>query len=191
MPGLKIIVTALVGTSLLVPASSASSVPPRADPQLTISVLNAFGSGCPGKTTSVEPLPSGSFTLRYRGFSVAGNDYKSCRLIARVKAASGWSFSLPSVTNQATVALDGTATATVITAMWFTGFPWTVRDVKKTKGPLTGAWNTSAAPRKAAWSPCGASVDLSVAETVRVTGSRTSKASLVATTFGLPKWRRC
>ncbi|MEU4558815.1 DUF4360 domain-containing protein [Actinoplanes sp. NPDC023936] len=189
--GLKIIVAALVGTSLLVPSSSASSLPPRTDPPLAMSLLSVFGSGCPANTTDVEALPSGSFTLRYRGFSVSGNDYKSCRLSVRVKAPTGWSFSVPSVSNQATVKLDATAAVTLSTAMWFTGFPWTVRDIKKVAGPLNRTWNTSAVPRKATWSPCGASVDLSIAETVRVTGSRTSTAKLVGTTFGLPKWRRC
>ncbi|MBW6432387.1 DUF4360 domain-containing protein [Actinoplanes hulinensis] len=196
MFGLKIIVMALVGTSLLVPAASASPLPPRTQPQLTVKLLNANGSGCRRSATTKPPvdalvLPSGAVTVRYRGFSVSGNDYKSCVLFVSVAAPAGWTYLIPSVANQATVTLDGAATATLSTAMWFTGIEWTVIGTRKVAGPRTGTWNTSVVPHQAAWAPCGTSVNLSIAETMRVAGGSASTAGLVATTFGSPKWRRC
>ncbi|GIF05547.1 DUF4360 domain-containing protein [Actinoplanes siamensis] len=196
MSGLKIIVLALVGASLFVPSTSASPLPPRPQPQLTVKLLSANGSGCRRDTTTKPPvdalvLPSGAVTVRYRGFSVSGSDYKSCVLFVSVATPVGWTYLIPSVANQATVTLDESATATLSTAMWFTGLEWTVRDTKKVTGPQNRTWNTSAVPRPAAWAPCGTSVNLSIAETVRVAGSPANTARLVATTFGPPKWRRC
>ncbi|MBB4748747.1 DUF4360 domain-containing protein [Actinoplanes lobatus] len=193
---MKIIVMALVGTSLFVPSASASPLPPGTQPQLTVKLLNANGSGCrhgAGTKLPVDAhvLPSGAVMVRYRGFSVSGNDYKSCVLFASVATPAGWTYQIPAVDNQAVVSLDATETASLSTAMWFTGLKWTVRDTEKVVGPKTGAWNTSAVPRPAAWAPCGTSVNVSVAETMRVAGSSTSTAGLVATTFDPPKWRRC
>ncbi|GAA0449170.1 DUF4360 domain-containing protein [Actinoplanes campanulatus] len=187
---------ALVGSSLLVPAASASSLPPRTQPQLTVKLLDANGSGCRRGTTADPPAdalvsPSGAVTVRYRGFSVSGDDYKTCVLFVSVATPAGWTYRIPSVANRATVNLDATATATLSTAMWFTGIEWTVRNTRKVAGPRTRTWNTRAVPRPAAWAPCGASVNLSIAETMHVAGSSASTASLVATTFGPPKWRRC
>ena len=195
MSGLKIIVMALVGTSVLVPSGSTDPRPPRTQPQLTVKLLNANGSGCPRNATTppvrATVLPSGAVAVRYRGFTVSGSDYKNCVLFVSVATPAGWTYLIPSVANQATVALDGTATATLSTAMWFTGVKWTVRDTKKVVGPQAGTWNTSAVPSQAAWAPCGTSVNLAIAETMRIAESSESTASLVATTFGPPKWRRC
>jgi hypothetical protein len=193
---MKIIVATLVGTSLFVPSASAAPRPPRTQPQLTVKLLNVNGSGCRRDTTTTLPvdaqvLPSGAVAVRYRSFAVSGNDYKSCVLIASVATPAGWTYLIPSVANQAAVTLGSSATATLSTAMWFTGLVWTVRDTKNAAGPRTGAWNTSVVPSPAAWAPCGTSVNLSIAETMRVAGSPASTASLVATTLGVPKWRRC
>lgn len=195
MSGLKIILVALVGSSLLVPSGSADPRSPRTQPQLTVKLLNANGSGCrrdaatPPVSAAVQP--SGAVTVRYRGFTVSGSDYRNCVLFVSVATPAGWTYLIPSVANQATVSLDPAATASLSTAMWFTGLSWTVRDTKKVVGPQAGAWNTSAVPRQAAWAPCGTPVNLAIAETLRVTEGSGSTASLVATTFGPPKWRRC
>lgn len=195
MSGLKIITMALVGTSLLAPSAPADPRPPRTQPQLTVKLLNANGSGCrpDAATPAVRAvvLPSGAVTVRYRGFTVSGTDYKSCVLFVSVAIPAGWTYLIPSVANQATVTLDASASATLSTAMWFTGLSWTVRDTKKATGPQVGAWNTSAVPRQAAWAPCGTSVNLAVSETMRIAESPGSTARLMATTFGPPKWRRC
>jgi hypothetical protein len=195
MSGLKIITMALVSTSLLAPSAPAGPRPPRTQPQLTVKLLNANGSGC--RTDATTPavravvLPSGAVTARYRGFTVSGTDYKNCVLFVSVATPAGWTYLIPSVADQATVTLDASATATLSTAMWFTGLSWTVRDTKKVMGPQVGAWNTSAVPRPAAWAPCGTSVNLAITETVRIAGSPSSTVRLMATTFGPPKWRRC
>jgi hypothetical protein len=195
MSGLKIVTMALVGTSLLTPAVAADPSPPRTQPQLTVKLLNANGSGCRPDATSpavrAVVLPSGAVTVRYRGFAVSGIDYKSCVLFVSVSTPAGWTYLIPSVTNQATVALDAPASATLSTAMWFTGLSWTVRDTKKVLGPQAGAWNTSAVPRPPAWAPCGTPVNLAISETMRIADGPTSSARLVATTFGPAKWRRC
>lgn len=196
MYGLKIIVATLVGTSLFVPSTSTDPRPPRKQPQLTVKLLNANGSGCRRDTTTTPPvdalvLPSGAVAVHYRSFAVSGNDYKSCVLFTSVATPAGWTYLIPSVANQAAVTLDANATATLSTAMWFTGLDWTVHDTKNAAGPQAGAWNTSVVPRQAAWAPCGTSVNLTIAETMRVAGSPASTANLVATTLGVPKWRRC
>jgi hypothetical protein len=194
---LKTIVATLVGTSLFVPQStSADPRPLGRQPQLTVQLLSANGSGCRRDTNTRPPvdallLPSGAVTVRYRGFTVSGNDYRSCVLSASVATPAGWTYQIPSVANQAAVTLDASTTATLSTAMWFTGLDWTVRATKNAAGPRAGAWNTSVVPRQAAWAPCGTSVNLTIAETMRVAGSPKSTASLMATTLGVPKWRRC
>lgn len=194
MSGLNILVMAVVGTSVLVPSGSAPR-PPRTEPQLTVKLLNANGSGC-RRDATLPPvhavvLPSGALTVRYRGFTVSGNDYRNCVLFVSVATPAGWTYQIPAVAHQATVTLDASATATLSTAMWFTGLSWTVRDTKRLTGPQAGAWNTAAVPRPAAWAPCGAAVNLAITGTMRVTDGPTSTATLTATTFGPPKWRRC
>lgn len=196
MYGLKIIVTTLVGISLLAPSTPADPRPPRKQPQLTVKLLNANGSGCRRDIATTPPvdarvLPSGAVAVRYQGFAVSGNDYKTCVLFASVATPAGWTYLIPSVANQAAVTLESSATATLSTAVWFTGLDWTVRETRNAAGPQAGAWNTSIVPSPAAWAPCGASVNLAIAETMRVAGSPASTASLVATTLGVPKWRRC
>lgn len=193
----KTIVAALVGTTLIVPSSaSADPRPSGKQPQLTVKLLSANGSGCRRDTVTTSPvdalvLASGAVAVRYRGFTVSGNDYKSCVLSVGVATPAGWTFQIPAVADQATVTLGANATASLTTAMWFTGVDWTLRGTRKVAGPRTGAWNTGVVPRQAAWAPCSRSVNLSIAETMRVVGGPASTAGLVATTLGVPKWRRC
>jgi hypothetical protein len=195
MSGLKILAMAIVSTSLLAPSVPAGPRHPRTQPQLIVKLLHANGSGCPADAAtpavSAAVLPSGAVTTRYRGFTVSGTDYRSCVLFVSVATPAGWTYLIPSVANQATVTLDASASATLSTAMWFTGLSWTVRDTKKATGAQAGAWNTAAVPTQATWAPCGTSVNLAISETMRVAGSPGSTVRLLATTFGPPKWKRC
>jgi hypothetical protein len=193
MYGLNAIVATLVGTSLFVsPSTSTDPPPPQKQPKLTVAILGAFGSGCPHDTTDAQPNEDGTaFSLAYSAFRVSGNDYKNCSLTLRVKTPAGWTYQVPSVSNQATVTLNTGATATLSTAMWFTGSERTVSVTRKATGPRTGGWKTSAAPRPAVWAPCGTSTNLKIAQTMRVAGNPASTASLTATTLGVPKLRRC
>ncbi|MDI6102392.1 DUF4360 domain-containing protein [Actinoplanes sp. NEAU-A12] len=191
--GFKIIVATLVGASLFVPPSTSTDPPPPGkQPKPTLNVLGAFGSGCPKGTTAAQTAADNTaFSLAYSAFRVSGNDYKSCVLSVRVAIPAGWTYQIPSVANRAAVTLDAGATATLTTAMWFTGSEKTARVTKKATGPQSGAWNTSAVPHQAAWAPCGTSANLTIAQTMRVAGNPANTAGLLATTLGVPKVRRC
>jgi hypothetical protein len=185
----------VVGISLLLPSSSTAAGAPDGRPTLVVRLLSANGSGCRGggstPPAAAEMQPTGAFAVRYRDFVVSGGDYRTCTVVVSVTTTAGWTYLVPSVRNQARVALGPSGTAQLATSMWFTGFDWTLTDDKQVTGPFNSYWETSAAAERPAWAPCGESVNLAIAETIRVAAAPSNSASLVTTTLGPPQWRRC
>ena len=184
----------VVGISLLVPSASTAASTAEARPDLTVKLLSANGSGCPGGSTppvAADVQPTGAVAVRYGNFVVSGGDYRTCVVVVNVATTADWTYMIPSVENRAWVELDASGTARLATSMWFTGFDWTVKDNKQVAGPLNNYWWTSAAPEQPTWAPCGESVNLAIAETVRVAGASSNTASLITTTLSPPTWRRC
>jgi hypothetical protein len=184
----------VAGVSLLVPASSAAASPAEARPELAVQLLGANGSGCPGGSGSAataDVQANGSVTIRYQNFTVSGGDYKSCVVTVSVSSPAGWTYTIPSVENRAWVEQDATGNTKLATNMWFTGYDWTARDNKHVTGALSNYWVTTASPEADAWAPCGESVNLTVAETLRVTGTASNTSSLLTTTLNPPAWKQC
>jgi hypothetical protein len=187
-------VAMVVGISLLAPVASMAASAPEVRPDLTVHLLSANGSGCPSGSTrpvAADVQPTGAVTVRYLNFVVSGGDYRTCVVVVNVATTAGWTYMIPSVENRAWAKLDAGGTATLATSMWFTGFDWTVKDNKQVAGPLNNYWATSAAPEQPTWAPCGESVNLAIAETVRVAETSSNTASLVTTSLNPPTWRRC
>jgi hypothetical protein len=193
MPGSKIWMAAVAGISLLVQSASTAASAPARQPDLIVQVLSVNGSGCPAGSADVTPAgqPAGLSTVRYRNFVVAGGDYRSCVLTLSIAAPAGWTYLIPSVEYRARLKLGASATAGLATNMWLTGFDWTVHDDKQVAGPLDNLWTTTGAPGQPMWAPCGESVNLTVAETVRVTGAPSDTARLMTTTLNPPKLKAC
>jgi hypothetical protein len=191
MPGSRIVMAMVVGiSSLFIPPASTTAKAPEKGPALTIRVLSANGSGCPGGAVA-DVQPTGAVMVGYRNFAVSGGDYRSCVVMASVATPAGWTYLIPSVRNRVLAKLGASGSAAVSTNMWFTGFAWTVTDDKQVDGPLDGYWTTIATPGQPLWAPCGESLNLAVAETVRVTGAPVNGATLVSTTLNPPNWKRC
>ena len=194
MPRSRIMVATVVGISLLIPLAAMAASAPEERPDLTVRLLSANGSGCPGGSTppvAAEVQPTGAVTVRYGNFVVAGGDYRTCVVVVNVATPAGWTYLIPSVENRAWAKLDASGTARLATSMWFTGFDWTVNDNKQVAGPLSNYWRTSVVPERPTWAPCGGSVNLAIAETVRVAGASSNTASLITTTLNPPTWRQC
>jgi hypothetical protein len=129
--------------------------------------------------------------LRYRDFTVAGGDYKTCVVVVNVAASAGWTYAVPSVENVAWVDLSAGTSVKLQTYAWFTGIDWTVTDVKKIDGPLNNFGETTSTPETPQWAPCEGSLNLTIAETVRVAGPPTDTATLITTILPRPMWRNC
>jgi hypothetical protein len=184
----------VVGISLLAPAVSTAAGAPGPQPRLAVRLLSANGSGCRAGSTSpqtAEVQPSGAVTVRYRHFAVTGGDYRTCVLVLQVSTMAGWTYRIPSVRSRAKAVLDASGTARLATNVWLTGFDWTVNGEEQVAGPFNDYWDTSAAPERATWAPCGQPANLTIAETVRVTQSPSNTANLLTTTLNPPQWRRC
>jgi hypothetical protein len=128
--------------------------------------------------------------LRYTKFVVSGGDYRSCTVSVKAGAA-GWTFLIPSVRSRARVKLGAGGTARLMTNMWFTGFPSTTRADKQIAGPFDNSWGITTTPERPRWAPCGASVNLSIAQTLRVAGASSNTARLLTMTVTPPKWKKC
>jgi hypothetical protein len=187
------------GVLLLVPlAPSAAQASAAAAPgPITLQVMSAFGSGCPTGTTEAVPTADNqAFNLAYSAFRVYGGDYKSCRVIVRIAVPAGWTYAVYSVINRVTPDLASGSTARLQMNAWFTGYPWTASSDTSTNGPRTSLWTTMSTPDSLVYAPCNQSYDLSVNDTLRVTGATTSSAELidtdvrVSTIFNLT-WKQC
>jgi Domain of unknown function (DUF4360) len=183
-----------VGLSLLAPAASTAAGARERQPRLAVRLVSANGSGCrPGSTSPkmAEVQPSGAVTVRYRHFTVAGGDYRTCVLVLDVPTVAGWTYRIPSVRSQVRAELDASGTAGLATNMWLTGVDWTVTGEEQVTGPFNNVWNTSAASGPPTWAPCGQSFNLTIAETIRVAQPPSNTASLLTTTLNPPQWKRC
>lgn len=184
----------VVGVALLMPSASTAASKAEGRPDLTVKLLSANGSGCPRGSVppvTADVLPTGAVAVRYGNFVVAGGDYRTCVVVVNVATTADWTYMIPSVENRVWVELDAGGTARLGTSMWFTGFDWTVKDNKQVAGPLNNYWRTSNAPQRPMWAPCGQSVNLAIAETVRVAEASSNTASLITTTLDPPTWRKC
>jgi hypothetical protein len=194
MPGSGIVTAVAVGISLLAPAASTAAGAPERQPRLAVRLLSANGSGCRVGSTSplmAEVQPSGAVTVRYRHFAVPGGDYRTCVLVLGVSTMAGWTYRIPAVRSRARAELDASGTAGLATNVWLTGLDWTVNGEEHVAGPFNNYWDTSATPERPTWAPCGQSVNLTIAETVRVAQPPSNTASLLTTTLDPPQWRRC
>jgi len=190
----RIMLAIAVGISLLTPFAAMAASAPKERPELVFKGLSANGSGCPGgssRPVMAEQQPTGALTVEYGNFVVSGGDYRSCTVAVSLATTPGWTYLIPSLENRAWVELDAGATARVSTAVWLTGFAWTMKDDKRIAGPLNNYWASTAAPEQPMWAPCGESVNLVIAETVRVAAPPSNSASLVTTTLAAPTWKQC
>jgi hypothetical protein len=188
---------AMVGLSVLGPLAPTAAHAAPAPPQITLKVLSAFGSGCPAGTTDVVPnADNTAFSLAYSEFRVYGGDYKSCRVAIRVGVPAGWTYAVVSVVNRVTPNLSGKGSARLQMNAWFTGFPWNASDDHSVSGPKTKLWTSTSTADVLTYAPCDDSADLSVNDTLRISGPATDSAELIdtdaraSTVFNLV-WKKC
>lgn len=185
---------AAAAVSLLTSSAPSSAAEPGTAPDLTIQLLSANGSGCPADSptkVTADVRSGGAITVKYPDFTVSGRDYATCVVVLGVAVPEGWTYAVPSIENLAWLELAGDGSARLQTNAWFTGFSWTVSDDNKVSGPFYNYWETMGTPDEMLWAPCGASFNLNVAETMRVTGSSANSATLISTTVLRPNWRQC
>lgn len=199
MFGYRRIAAAAVGISLfaLCAPSTADAATPQADPVVTLQVMGTNGSGCPSGSTVVTDVPDQTaFTLSFSQFKVYGGDYKNCVVVVNVMVPPGWTYAVYEVDNRGYGVLDAKATGRLVMNSWFTGFPWTLKADQTFKGPFDNFWQTTSVADQLIYAPCNASFNLTLNDTLRVTGTNTSSMELfaqdmrVSTIFHL-KWKRC
>ena len=199
MSRLKRVMTAVVAVSLLAPlAPSAAQATTRvSDPYVTLHVDSVNGSGCPTGSSVVTAVPDQTaFTLSFSKFRTYGGGYMSCVVSINVSVPSGWTYAVYEVDNRGYGLLDAGASGRLMMSSWFTGFPWTLRADQTFKGPFDDLWQTTSAASSLTYSPCGASANLTLNNTLRVSGPPTSSMELstqdlrASTVFRL-RWRQC
>jgi hypothetical protein len=193
-PGAAIVGAALL--AVLIP-SAAQARGPVADPVVTLKVQSVNGSGCPtGSSVTTNVPDQTAFTVSFSQFKVGGGEYRNCVLIVNVAVPAGWTYAVYRVDNRGYGALDRGATGRILTTTWFTGFPWTLKIDQSFTGPFDDFWQAGAEAPNVTYAPCGASYNLTLNDTLRVTGPPTSSMELfaqdvrVSTIFYL-RWKTC
>lgn len=190
---------AVIGVSLLAPLvpSAAQAATRVAVPYVTVRVDSVNGSGCPAGSSVVTNVPDQTaFTLSFSQFRVNGGNYKNCVVSVRVSVPAGWTYAVYEVNNRGFGVLDSGASGRLVMNSWFTGFPWTLRADQTFRGPFDDFWQTTSVAPSLTYAPCGASTNLTLNNTLRVTGATTSSMELfaqdlrVSTIFRL-QWRQC
>jgi Domain of unknown function (DUF4360) len=185
MSRLKRMMAAVLGTSLLVPlVPSAAQAMTRArvdEPVVKVHVIKVNGSGCPTDSSVVTGVPDETaFTVSFSQFRAYGGGYKNCVVSIDVSVPAGWTYAVYEVDNRGWGVLDQGASGRLVMSSWFTGFPWTLKADQTFKGPLDDFWQTTSTADSLTYSPCGASANLLLNNTLRVTGPATSSMELFA-----------
>jgi hypothetical protein len=190
---------AVAGMALIAPlAPSAAQATARATvPYVTLHVVGVNGSGCPSGSSVVTDVPDQTaFTVSFSQFRVNGGNYKSCLVSISVAVPAGWTYAVYEVDNRGFGVLDAGASGRLVMSSWFTGFPFTLKADQTFRGPFDDFWQTTSVASALSYSPCGASANLSLNNTLRVAGPATSSMELfaqdmrVSTVFHL-RWRQC
>ncbi|MFF0376636.1 DUF4360 domain-containing protein [Actinoplanes missouriensis] len=190
---------AVVGVSLigsLVPSAALAGTR-LDDPVIKLRPLTAKGGGCPGTSTVATSVPDETaFSVSFSEFKVTGGSYENCKVDIQVIIPAGWTYSVYEVSNRGYGVLDKGASGRILMTSWFTGFPWTLKADQTFKGPYDDFWQTDSVANAVIYAPCGASTNLTLNTTLRVSGPTTSSMELfaqdarVSTTF-LLKWKQC
>lgn len=195
----KLVVAAAAGMALLVPLtpSAAGAAKRAAPPQVTLEVMSVNGSGCPVGSSVVAAVPDQTaFTLSFSQFKVYGGEYKNCVVVVKVAVPPGWTYAIYEVDNRGYGVLDSGASARIVMNSWYTGFPWTLKADQTWRGPFDDFWQTTSLASDLTYAPCNTSFNLTLNDTLRVSGPRTSSAELfaqdmrVSTIFRL-QWKQC
>lgn len=195
----RLAVGVAAGMALLMPlVPSAANAATRAPaPYVTLDVASVNGSGCPTGSSVVANVPDQSaFTISFSQFKVYGGEYKNCVVVVRVAVPPGWTYAVYEVDNRGYGLLDSGASARLVMNSWYTGFPWTLKADQTFRGPFDDFWQTTSLADKLTYAPCNASFNLTLNDTLRVSGPRTSSAELfaqdmrVSTVFHL-QWKQC
>ena len=190
---------AVVGVSLLAPLvpSAAQATARVAVPYVTVRVGSVNGSGCPNGSSVETAVPDQTaFTLSFSQFKVTGGYYKNCVVSINVSVPAGWTYAVYEVNNRGFGVLDAGASGRLVMNSWFTGFPWTLRADQTFRGPFDDFWQTTSVAPSLTFAPCGASANLTLNSTLRVSGGATSSMELfaqdlrVSTIFRL-EWKQC
>lgn len=199
MSRLRRMTTAVAGAALIVPLipSPVQAQQRLADPAVTLEVVGANGSGCPPGSSVVTGVPDKTaFSVSFSQFKVTGGSYKNCMLTIAVGIPAGWTYSVYEVVNRGYGVLENGASGRILMTSWFTGFRWTLRADQTFNGPYDDFWQTNSTADALIFAPCGASTNLILNDTLRVSGPATSSMELfaqdarVSTTFYL-KWKQC
>jgi hypothetical protein len=183
MSRLKRMMAAVVGVSLLAPLfpSAAQAMTRVTDPVVKVHVKDVHGGGCPDGSSVVTDVPDETaFTVSFSEFRVYGGNYKNCVVLIEVAVPAGYTYAVYEVDNRGWGVLDPGASGRLVMTSWFTGFPWTLRADATIKGPYDDFWQTTSTAPSLTYSPCGASANLTLSNTLRVTGPSTSSMELFA-----------
>jgi uncharacterized protein DUF4360 len=194
---LRRMMAAVVGAVLIVPLIPSAAQARVLDPAVTLQVAAVNGSGCPANSSVTTEVPDKTaFSVSFSQFKATGGTYKNCNVTIKVGIPAGWTYSVYEVVNRGYGVLDKGASGRILMNSWFTGFPWTLRADHTFNGPYDDFWQTDSTASALIFAPCGASANLILNDTLRVTGPTTSSMELfaqdarVSTTFFL-KWKQC
>jgi hypothetical protein len=194
---LRRLMAAVVGAALIVPLAPSAAQARLADLAVTLQVVAVNGSGCPANSSVTTDVPDKTaFSVSFSEFKATGGSYKNCTLTIKVGIPAGWTYSVYEVVNRGYGVLDKAASGRILMNSWFTGFPWTLRADQTFNGPYDDFWQTDSTASALTFAPCGASANLILNDTLRVTGPATSSMELfaqdarVSTTF-LLHWKQC
>ena len=192
-------------------AHAALATPPPPD-MMVISVVGAYGSGCPAGSFSVQVAPDNTaFTVTYSqytaqvGVGAGPLDFRrNCQISLNVHIPSGFTYAIAEADYRGYAPLAAGATGYEAAGYYFQGEPQTVRSQHNLSSPRDGDWQTSDVLGVASLSflPCGETRYLNVNTELRVGAGSSdihhttsfltmdSTDSSITTVYHVA-WRRC
>ena len=174
------------GASLSLIASlllTAVAAQPVAAADATIGRLGIGGTGCPAGTASAALSSDGStLSIRFTQYRAAAGgasrfDRKACGIAIPFTVPARQSVAIVGVQYRGRNALPPGATASISAEIFFAGGRGPVVS-KSFRGPFYGPFGFSTAASATSWSACGASLNLRVNSSIKVTSSGGQTASI-------------
>lgn len=171
------------GAALLMAVAGLSQAA-LAAPTISVGKIGVGGTGCPAGSASGRISSDGSqLTIRFTKFQVAAGgatrvDRKACALALPVSVPAGYAVAFVGLDYRGSTSLPSGASATLSVETFAAGGQGP-KATRKINGPAKGRFAYSTTGTATVWSQCGASINLRVNTSLRVTTTGASaKASI-------------
>jgi hypothetical protein len=176
-PVTNLLSTALAATLIVLaaPAPGAHAAPVD---DVSVTVVTANGSGCPGTDATAHVLPDGtSFTIDFSGFYASAGGgapvtafRRNCQFAIQVSQPDGRTYAVEKAEYSGYALLRSGMTGLQATRYYFQGRSETTVASREIAGPFSGTWATTEtfAPDEQQFAPCDSTRNLNVNSELRL-----------------------